>query len=109
MTTRKKKSFDQLINDGERPVLVDFHATWCGPCQTLAPIVSDVAHEFKDRVKVIKIDVDKNQALARRYNVRGVPTLVLFWKSQVLWQQAGLMTKRDLAAKINQALNRTYA
>ncbi len=64
---------------------------------------------FKDRVKVIKIDVDKNQPLARRYKVRGVPTLILFWKGEILWQQAGLMTKRDLAAKVNQALNRNYA
>jgi thioredoxin 1 len=58
---------------------------------------------------VIKIDVDKNQALANQYKVRGVPTLILFWKGQILWQQSGLMTKRDLAAKINGALNRSYA
>jgi thioredoxin 1 len=109
MSTRKKKSFDQLINEGEQPVLVDFYATWCGPCQTLSPIVEETARTFKDRVKVIKIDVDKNQALAGRYKVRGVPTLILFWKGQVLWQQAGLMTKRDLAAKVNGALNRSYA
>ena len=109
MTTRKKKSFDQLINDAERPVLVDFYATWCGPCQTLAPIIEETARTFKDRVKVIKIDIDKNQLLARQYKVRGVPTLILFWKGQILWQQAGLMTKRDLSAKLNQSLNRSYA
>ncbi|MGB3850669.1 MAG: thioredoxin [Tunicatimonas sp.] len=109
MSTSKKQSFSQLINAGEQPVLVDFYATWCGPCQTLGPIVQDIAQTFKDRVKVIKIDVDKNQALANQYKVRGVPTLILFWKGQVLWQQAGLMTKRDLAAKINGALNRSYA
>lgn len=109
MTTSKKKSFPQLINDAERPVLVDFYATWCGPCQTLSPIVEETARTFKGRVKVIKIDVDKNQPLARQYQVRGVPTLILFWKGQILWRQAGLMTKRDLAAKINQSLNRSYA
>lgn len=109
MTTRKKKSFAQLINDADRPVLVDFYATWCGPCQTLSPIVEETAQTFKDRVKVIKIDVDKNQPLARQYKVRGVPTLILFWKGEILWQQAGLMTKRDLSAKLNQALNRSYA
>lgn len=109
MSTSKKKSFNQLINEGEQPVLVDFHATWCGPCQTLSPIVQETAQTFKDRVKVIKIDVDKNQVLANQYKVRGVPTLILFWKGQILWQQSGLMTKRDLAAKINQSLNRSYA
>ena len=109
MSTSKKKPFSQLINDGEQPVLVDFHATWCGPCQTLSPIVQETAQTFKDRVKVIKIDVDKNQALANQYKVRGVPTLILFWKGQILWQQSGLITKRDLAAKINGALNRSYA
>ncbi len=109
MSTSKKKSFSELINEGEQPVLVDFHATWCGPCQTLSPIVHETAQTFKDRVKVIKIDVDKNQALANQYKVRGVPTLILFWKGQILWQQSGLMTKRDLAAKINGALNRSYA
>ena len=109
MTTSKKKSFSQLINDTEQPVLVDFYATWCGPCQTLTPIVEETARMFKDRVKVVKIDIDKNQPLARQYQVRGVPTLILFWKGQILWQQAGLMTKRDLAAKLNQSLNRSYA
>jgi thioredoxin 1 len=109
MSTSKKKSFSQLINEGEQPVLVDFHAAWCGPCQTLSPIVQETAQTFKDRVKVIKIDVDKNQALANQYKVRGVPTLILFWKGQILWQQSGLMTKRDLAAKINGALNSSYA
>ena len=109
MDTSKKKSFSELINDTEQPVLVDFYATWCGPCQTLSPIVAETARTFKGRVKVIKIDIDKNQALANKYKIRGVPTLILFWKGQILWQQAGLMTKRDLAAKINQALNRSYA
>ena len=109
MSTSKKKSFRQLINESEMPVLVDFFATWCGPCQTLSPVVEETARVFKDRVKVIKIDVDKNPAIANQYKVRGVPTLILFWKGQPLWQQAGLMTKRDLAAKINQALNRSYA
>ena len=61
MSTSKKKTFSQLINDSEQPVLVDFHATWCGPCQTLSPIVQETAQTFKDRVKVIKIDVDKTR------------------------------------------------
>ena len=80
-----------------------------GPCHTLSPIVQETARTFKDRVKVIKIDVDKNQVLANQYKVRSIPTLILFWKGQILWQQAGLMTKRDLVAKINQSLNRSYA
>lgn len=97
-----KPSFNALINQSDLPVLVDFHATWCGPCQTLAPIVEDVAREVGDKVKVIKVDVDKNQAAASKYNIRGVPTLVLFKNGQMVWRKSGLMTKRDLTAKVKE-------
>lgn len=72
-------TFSEII-DKEQPVLVDFFATWCGPCQTLAPILKQVKDELGDRVAIIKIDVDKNQTLAAQFQVRGVPTLVLFKK-----------------------------
>lgn len=83
-------SFNNLIN-GDKPVLIDFFATWCGPCQMLSPIVKEVKDTLGDRVAVIKIDVDKNQALMAQpqFQVRGVPTLMLFHKGKMLWRQSG--------------------
>ena len=109
MNTGKKKTFGELIQQGEQPVLVDFHATWCGPCQSLAPVVQDVARDFKDRIKVIKVDIDKNPAAAQQYQVRGVPTLILFQQGKVLWRQSGLMTKRDLTSQLNRIFQNDQA
>jgi thioredoxin 1 len=77
-------------------VLVDFYADWCGPCKTLSPIVQQVASEMHGRIKVIKVNVDKNQHAAMKYQIRGVPTLMLFKSGKVLWRQAGLMQKNAL-------------
>lgn len=96
-----KQSFNALIKQPDLPVLVDFHATWCGPCQTLAPIVEDFAKEMSGKVKVIKVDVDKNQGVSSKYNIRGVPTLILFKNGEIVWRKSGLMTKRDLTAQVN--------
>lgn len=95
-----KKSFADLISDPEKAVLVDFYATWCGPCQALSPVVQELAREMSDQVNVIKIDVDKNPAVSQRFRIRGVPTLILFKGGEIKWQQAGVMTKRDLKAVI---------
>ena len=84
------------ITDSETPVLIDFFATWCGPCQTLAPILSDVKKELGEAVKIIKIDVDKNQVLAQKFQVRGVPTLMLFKDGKQLWRQSGVVSRADL-------------
>jgi len=91
-----KKTFGQLIKKSEVPVLVDFHATWCGPCHTLSPIIQSVAKEFSGKVKVIKVDVDKNQGAAMKYGIRGVPTLILFKKGQIIWRQSGVLNKGAL-------------
>ena len=104
MSTTKKKSFKELISSPDTPVLVDFHATWCGPCQTLSPIVQEVSREMGDQLKVIKVDVDRNQAAAQQFQIRGVPTLILFKEGKTLWRQSGLTTKRDLKASISKAL-----
>ena len=84
------------IIEGDRPVLVDFFATWCGPCQTMMPILDEVKSQLGNQVKIIKIDVDKNQALAAKYQVRGVPTLMLFKEGKVAWRQSGVVPSHEL-------------
>ncbi|MEB8329895.1 thioredoxin [Flavobacteriaceae bacterium KMM 6897] len=94
-----KSSFNDIIKS-ETPVLVDFYADWCGPCKTLAPILKQVKEELGDAIKVIKIDVDKNQALAGKFQVRGVPTMILFKNGKQLWRQSGVLQKNELVATI---------
>ena len=92
------------ITASNQPVLVDFFATWCGPCKTMSPILKEVKDNFNDQVKIIKIDVDKNQRLAASLNVKGVPTLVLYKNSEILWRQSGVVQKNDIISKINEHL-----
>ena len=87
-----KGNFDSIIND-TRPVIVDFHALWCGPCKVQSPILSDIATEFGERVRVIKIDVDQNPGLAGKYHIQGVPTVILFKTGEVMWRQSGVVSK----------------
>jgi len=94
-------SFADIIKS-EKPVLVDFFATWCGPCQTLAPILKEVKDGLGDNVSIIKIDVDKNQQLASQFQVRGVPTMILFKAGKQLWRQSGVVPSRDLINIIKQ-------
>jgi thioredoxin 1 len=88
-------NFNAIINS-EKPVLVDFFATWCGPCQMLLPVLKQVKESLKDRITIIKIDVDKNQEMAQKYQVRGVPTLMLFQEGKQLWRQSGVLTKEEI-------------
>ena len=92
-------TFSELISS-DKPVLVDFFATWCGPCKTLAPILKEVKDELGEKVSILKIDVDKNEALAAHYQVRGVPTLMLFKNGQQLWRTSGVLSKKDLVNTI---------
>lgn len=90
-----KGNFNSIIQS-DTPVLIDFFAEWCGPCKVQSPILGEVARELNGKLKVIKIDVDKNQEIAARFQIRGVPTLALFKNGQSMWWQSGLMDKRNL-------------
>jgi thioredoxin 1 len=90
-----KSSFKKIINS-KTPVLVDFFADWCGPCKMLAPILKDVKEELGDAVIIVKIDVDKNQSIATKYQVRGVPTMLLFKNGKQVWRQSGVLQKKDI-------------
>ena len=98
-----KSKFQQIIAS-ETPVLVDFFADWCGPCKVLAPILKKVKDELGDAVKIIKIDVDKNQRLASMYQVRGVPTMLLFKGGNQVWRQSGVIQQNDIVSVIKQHL-----
>lgn len=98
------ETFKEIIN-GEKPVLVDFYATWCGPCKAMAPIIDSVAIELKDKVRVLKIDIDKNQTAASHYKIQGVPTLIVFREGKIVWRNSGAMDKASLLQEIRQFIN----
>ena len=98
-------NFDTIIAS-DNPVLVDFFATWCGPCQTLAPILKQVKDQLGDKISIIKIDVDKNQQIATRFQVRAVPTLMLYQNGKQLWRQSGVLSKNDLINVILEKSNK---
>ena len=96
-------TFSDIINS-DKPVLVDFFATWCGPCKTMSPILDDLKSKVKDSTSIVKIDVDKNPQVAAQYRVQGVPTLILFKNGQVKWRQSGVVPVGILEQVINDNL-----
>lgn len=90
-----KANFDTIISDA-KPVIIDFHAVWCGPCKAQSPILKDIASELGDRVRIIKIDVDQNPEIAGRYQIQSVPTLMIFKSGEIKYKQPGVHTKQQL-------------
>ena len=95
--------FNEIINS-EKPTLVDFFAVWCSPCQMLSPILEEVSIEVGDTAKVLKVDIEKNMDFARQYNVRSVPTLIIFKEGKEVWRKSGLTEKNVLVESINNVI-----
>ena len=95
------ENFNDIINS-EQLTLVDFFATWCGPCKMMHPVLEQLKNELGESIRIIKIDVDKNNSLAMNYRVQSVPTLMLFRKGEMLWRQSGALRLNDLKAIVSQ-------
>ena len=90
------ESFNELISSSDVPVIVDFFAEWCGPCKTMSPILKQVKDMQGDKVRIVKVDVDKNNALAMQYSIQSVPTLMIFRNGKQMWRQSGVINASEL-------------
>tara|TARA_B100001175_G_scaffold313918_1_gene322320 strand:+ start:1173 stop:1493 length:321 start_codon:yes stop_codon:yes gene_type:complete len=104
VVTLTDDNFESEVNSSEKPVLVDYWATWCGPCKMVGPIVEEIAIEFSDQLKVGKLDVDNNQASAAQQNVMSIPTLAIFKQGELVAQQVGALSKTQLTEFIESNL-----
>jgi thioredoxin 1 len=98
---KEAKSFNDILKS-KTPVLIDFFATWCGPCKMMPPILTEVKHTLKDNVVILTIDVDRNPELSQQWNVQGVPTLVLLKEGKIIWRQSGVVPAKELVGIVQQ-------
>lgn len=96
-------SFQKLINT-EKPLLIDFHATWCGPCKAFMPVLKQIKADIGDKARIIKIDIDKNQALAKMLDVSSVPTLMIYQNGEQKWRTTGGKTKAKVIAELEKLI-----
>ncbi|WP_348723256.1 thioredoxin [Parabacteroides goldsteinii] len=98
------ETFKDIIH-GDKPVLVDFFATWCGPCKVMSPTVEALGKELVGQARILKIDVDKNEAVANLYRIQSVPTLIIFKKGEIVWRISGVMEKGTLLEQIKKFID----
>ncbi len=99
--TITEANFDAEVTQSQKPVLLDFWAEWCGPCKMIAPVLDEIAKEKGDMIKVAKVNIDENQSLSFKFNVRAIPTLLFFKNGQVVDQVTGMTSKKDLLGRID--------
>ena len=95
-----ESNFEREVTRSNKPVLVDFWAEWCGPCKLIAPLLDEIAREKADAIKVAKVNVDENQSLSSKYNIRAIPSLLFFKNGQLRDQVTGMASKKDLLSRI---------
>ena len=93
------ETFQQIIN-GDKPVLVDFFAEWCGPCKAMSPAIASIGKDVQGKARVLKLDIDRNQAMSMQYNVQAVPTFIIFKKGAPVWRHSGMLDKSSLQQKL---------
>jgi thioredoxin 1 len=99
--TVDESTFDREVTRSDKPVIVDFWAEWCGPCKLIEPLLNEIAREKADTIKVAKVNVDENQNLSSKYNIRAIPALLFFKNGQLRDQVTGMTSKKDLLGRID--------
>ena len=99
--TLDESNFDREVNQSDKPVIVDFWAEWCGPCKMIAPLLDEIAKEKSESVKIAKVNVDENQSLSFKYNIRAIPSLLFFKNGGVRDQVTGVTSKKDLLSRLD--------